>query len=167
MKYSLWLMPTGELSASLTEIIEDLSRDRPELRFEPHVTLLGGLSGSEPELSSKTREVASVIEPYQIWLDKVDYLDEFFRSLFIRVEPTRPVLEAGRKARLIFQRQQEAGYLPHLSLMYGDLPPPTKEQIISRIGREFQRQFEVYTIYLYATEGEPKYWHRVEEFPLQ
>jgi len=167
VKYSLWLMPTGELSARLTEIIEDLSHDRPDLRFEPHVTLLGGLSGSELEFSSKTREVASVIKPYQIRLDKVDYLDEFFRSLFIRVEPTRPVLEANRKARLIFHRQQETGYLPHLSLMYGDFLSLTKEQIISRIGREFQRRFEVCAIYLYSTEGEPKHWHRVGEFPLQ
>jgi 2'-5' RNA ligase len=166
-KYSLWLMPTGELLASLAEIIEELSRNRPELRFEPHVTLLGGLSGLEPQFSSKTCELASLVEPYQIQIDKVDYLDEFFRSLFIRVEPTRPVLDANRKARLIFQRQQETEYLPHLSLMYGDLPPPTKEQIISRIGREFQRQFEVCVIHLYSTEGEPKDWHRVEEFPLR
>jgi 2'-5' RNA ligase len=77
------------------------------------------------------------------------------------------VLEANRKASLIFQRQQETEYLPHLSLMYGHLPPPAKEQIISRVGREFQRQFEVRAIYLYSTEGEPKHWHRVEAFPLQ
>jgi hypothetical protein len=96
-------MPSGKLLTRLTKIIDELSFDQTTLRFEPHVTLLGGLVGSQPSLSSKTRQLASCVEPYEIQLGEIDYLDEFFRSLFIRVAPTRPVLEANRKARLIFK----------------------------------------------------------------
>jgi len=166
-KYSLWLMPTDRLLVSLTEIIGELTQGRSALSFEPHVTLLGSLVGSEAEVVLGTRQLASRIAPYQIHLDKIDYLDEFFRSLFIRVEPTRPVLEANREARWIFERQQDPEYLPHLSLMYGHFPSWTKEQIIVRIGREFHERFEIRAIHLYSTEGEPRDWHRVEEFPLQ
>ena len=119
--YSLWLMPRGELVTCLADIIEDLSLDQPALLFEPNVTLLVGLTGLESEVISKTRMRATTIQPYEIHLDKVGYLDEFFRCLFIQVEPTLPVLEANQKARQIFQRQQEPAYLPHLSLMYGRL----------------------------------------------
>jgi 2'-5' RNA ligase len=165
-KYSLWLMPTGKLLTRLTQMIEELSRDRQELCFEPHVTLLGTILGSQPDFSSKTRQLASMIKPYDIQLDRVEYLDEFFRSLFVRVKPTGSVLEANRKARLIFQQSQDPEYLPHLSLMYGDFPTAAKEEVLAKIGREFRHRFKVRAIYLCLTEGEPKDWHRVEEFPL-
>ena len=165
-KYSLWLMPTGKLLTRLTQMIEELSHDRQQLRFEPHVTLLGTILGSQPDFSSKTRQLASMINPYDIQLDRVDYLDEFFRSLFVRVKPTGPVLEANRKARLIFQQSQDPEYLPHLSLMYGDFPAAAKEEILAKIGREFRHRFKVRTIHLWLTEGASEDWHRVEEFPL-
>jgi 2'-5' RNA ligase len=166
-KYSLWLMPLGKLLTRLTKIIDELSLDQPTLRFEPHVTLLGGLAGSPSNLSSKTRKLASCIRPYEVQLGEIDYHDEFFRSLFIRVAPTRPVLEANRKARLIFQRHQEPDYLPHLSLMYGEFPSSEKELIIARLGAEIQEQFKVRAIHLYLTAGHPRDWYRVGEFPLQ
>jgi len=166
-KYSLWLMPVGEFFARLAAIIRELSLNQPALCFEPHVTLLGKLLGWESELVSKTRVLASLIKPYQIQLDKVDYLDEFFRSLFIRVEPTYPVLDANRKAQILFRGRTDAEYLPHLSLMYGDLSAAAKEEITVRIGRDFRGEFEVKAIYLYRTEGEPKDWRQVERFPLQ
>jgi 2'-5' RNA ligase len=166
-QHSLWLMPSGELLTKLTKIIEELSRDQPTLRFGPHVTLLGGLAGSQSSLSSKTRQLASCVEPYEIQLGKIAYLDEFFRSLFIRVTPTRPVLEANRKASLIFQRHHEPEYLLHLSLMYGEFSSAAKEQIIARLGSEIQGRFKVRAIHLYLTAGHPSDWHRVREFPLE
>jgi 2'-5' RNA ligase len=160
-------MPSGKLLTRLTKIIDELSFDQPTLRFEPHVTLLGGFVGSQPSLSSKTRQLASCVEPYEIQLGEIDYLDEFFRSLFIRVAPTRPVLEANRKARLIFNRHQGPEYLPHLSLMYGEFPSSAKEQIIARLGSEIQGRFIVCAIHLYLTVGHPRDWYRVGEFPLE
>ena len=166
-KYSLWLMPNGEVLNRLTSIIEELSQDQPGLCFEPHVTLLGGLVGSESKFITGTRKLASRIRPYEIHLDQIDCLDEFFRCLFIRVRPTRPVLQASQESRQIFGRQQDPDYLPHLSLMYGDVAPLRKDQIIARIGCYFNLHFKVRAIHLYATEGEPQSWYRVREFPIQ
>ena len=160
-------MPVGELFDRLAAIIKKLSLNQPALSFEPHVTLLGRLLGLESERVSKTRVLASLIKPFQIQLDKVDYLDEFFRSLFIRVEPTQAVLDANRTAQMLFSGRTDAEYLPHLSLMYGDLAAATKEEIIVRIGHEIRGEFEVRAIHLYQTEGEPKDWRQVEQFSLQ
>ena len=160
-------MPSGELLVRLTEIIDELSRDQPMLRFEPHVTLLGGLVGSQSKLASRTSQLASCIGPYEVRLGTIDCLDEFYRSLFIRVAPTASVLEANQKARLIFQCLQEPEYLPHLSLMYGDFPSSSKEKIIARLGTEIRGRFEARTIHLYSTAGQPRDWYRVREFTLE
>ena len=56
--------------------------------------------------------------------------------------------------------------MPHLSLMYGNFPPRTKEEIIAGIGREFAISFEVRSIHLFSAEGGPEDWFRVQEFIL-
>lgn len=87
--YSLWLMPTGRVYSELTRLIFRLSREWSTDNFEPHVTLLGGLLDSEEAILSKTSQLAAWIRPYEIKLTTMDYLDEFFRCLFFRVENNR------------------------------------------------------------------------------
>jgi 2'-5' RNA ligase len=159
-------MPTGRVYYSLAKTIAQLSREHLVCKFEPHVTLLGGLSDSIEEISTRTYQLANSIQPYETRLGNTDYLDDFYKCLFIRVQPSRPVMEANLKARKIFVRNRDPKYMPHLSLMYGDFTPATKETIIARIGREFNLRFEVRAIYLYSTKGEPKDWYRIQEFKL-
>ena len=166
-RYSLWLIPTGLVYDSLANIIFQLSREHRACKFEPHVTLLGGLSYSIEEISIKTSQLADSIQPYEVRLGKTDYLDDFYKCLFVRVEPSTAVIDANLKARKILTGYRGPVYMPHLSLMYGDFTPAAKEAIIARIGLEFNLRFEVRAIYLYSTEGEPKNWHRVQEFTLR
>lgn len=58
-------------------------------------------------------------------------------------------------------------YIPHLSLMYGNFPSELKEKIIAEIGKDFNMNFEIKSIHLFSTLGEPEDWYRVKEFALQ
>ena len=111
--------------------------------------------------------MATLIRPYKIDLTTVDYLDVYFRCLFLKVKGTKHVMEANSTARAIFNRQQDAEYMPHLSLLYGDFSLEVKEKIIASIGSEFNMSFEVKSIHLCSTNGEPKDWYRVKEFTLK
>jgi hypothetical protein len=80
-------------------------------------------------------------------------------------------MEANLKARKIFNRQQDPKYMPHLSLMYGNFSPIIfspiiKEEIIDSMGREFDISFEVGSISLFPTNGEPLDFCKVKEFTL-
>ena len=90
--FSLWLMPSGDLYEALAHTILRLSRVYQTPAFEPHVTLLGELTEPETEVLSKTQHLASLIRPCEIRLSRADYLSDYFRCLFLRVEETEPVM---------------------------------------------------------------------------
>ena len=165
--FSLWLMPSGDLYEALAHTILRLSRVYQTPAFEPHVTLLGELTEPEAEVLSKTQHLASLIRPCEIRLSRADYLSDYFRCLFLRVEETKPVMEANLKARKVFNRYRDPKYMPHLSLMYGSLGPGVKETIVPRVGDYFDKRFEVRSVHLFLTEDEPRDWYRVREFPLE
>jgi 2'-5' RNA ligase len=87
--------------------------------------------------------------------------------LFLRAEETPALLEANQEARTIFHHQQDAKFLPHLSLMYGNFDIEAKTRFLASIGREFNKTFSVDQIHLFFTSGEPKDWYRVQKYELQ
>lgn len=165
-KYSLWLMPSGELYAELRSLIEGLSDRYGGPRFEPHITLLGGLTGPEGELLARASELAAFVRPHPVRLTKVEYLDEYYRCLYIRVQETPEVARTHQMAQVLFRRLDDRAFLPHLSLLYGDFPAGAKEAIVEELGGEFGRSFDLRSIHLYATSGPPEDWYPVREFPL-
>ncbi len=164
--YSIWLTPTGAVRDQLSELIARLSREFSAPLFPPHVTLVGGLSASEDELREQTRELAARLQPYSVQLGALDYLDEFYRCLFVRVEPTPAVMEANRQARAVFHCPDHPQYLPHLSLLYGNFERARKEEVIARIGTRLDDCFNVNRIHLHSTLGETRDWYPVGEFTL-
>ena len=159
-------MPTGEIRQRLAGTILDLSREYAAPTFEPHVTLVGGIVGAAREVTAKMRELARRIPPFTIRLTVADYLDEYFRCLFVRVATTAPIMTANKAAREIFGLEQQPAFMPHLSLLYGNLPASLKERIIASLGRQFALEFKVNSLHLYLTKSEPASWRRVASFGL-
>jgi hypothetical protein len=56
--------------------------------------------------------------------------------------------------------------MPHLSLLYGNLPASVKERIIASLGRQFELEFKVSSLDLYLIENEPAAWRRLASFGL-
>ena len=166
-KFSLWFMPEGDVYKKLADLISQLSKKYSVPNFEPHVTILHNLAILEKEMLVKTSELAIKIHPFEIELTTTDYLDEYFRCLFVRAEETKELINANLKAREIFNRQSDPKYIPHLSLLYGKLPLKIKEEIIIEIGREFNESFEEKSIHLYSSEEDISKWHRIKEFNLR
>ena len=148
-----------------------MSKDYSAPRFEPHVTLLGQVIGPEEEIVKKAAQTASILMPYEIRLTRVSYLDEYFRCLFINVEKTVEVMNANAETKEVFRGYSTSThsteeYMPHLSLLYGDISSQTKETIIEKIGREWNLTFEAASIHLVLTKGDVREWHKLKEFPL-
>ena len=159
--YSLWLEPNGEIAYKLQERIKKLSKMHDTPVFAPHGTLLGGLQASETELVSLTNTLASSLHPFELTLTKAGYHDRFYQSLFVYIEKTDRLLEARNIACRLFDQPDTDGYLPHLSLLYGDLSRNEKERIINIMGREFYTSFSAKSIVLMQTEGQPEQWKKI------
>ncbi|MBU3940770.1 MAG: 2'-5' RNA ligase family protein [Nanoarchaeota archaeon] len=164
--FSLWLMPSGEVYDILNTLISGLSMEYNTPFFQPHITLLDEVLISEKEIVSKTAQLSSIINPFKIELDEIKYLNEYFSCLFISVKQTNELINANLKAKKIFNRKNDVKYVPHLSLIYGNLLPQIKKEIITEIGRKIPLSFDVNKIYLVSTKGAPKDCYCVKEIPL-
>ena len=107
------------------------------------------MSCSEKEAIQKTAKLASTIRPYTIELENIDYLNNYYRSLFVRVKKTPEVLDANLLSRKIFGRETDPKYMPHLSLIYGNFSEETKTAIIKKIGKQ-SGSFVVQEIQLFS-----------------
>src|SRR5262245_35383966 len=86
---TLWLMPQeGESQRRLADLIASLAQRLGTPRFEPHLTLLGGLEGSEADIVERTGALARMLRPIELHLHAIEGSDEYFRCVFVTVEPS-------------------------------------------------------------------------------
>ena len=163
-KYSLWFMPQGEVCNRLTQILHRLSIRYEAPEFPPHVTLLGSCVGERDEMIRRSSLVAAALRPLTIRLGKIDFRDEYFRCVFVHAALTQPLRNAHQTACHQFGRQNEAAFMPHLSLLYANLPVNAKERLIAELGPRLDVQFKVRSLHLFHTHGAVKEWRLVESF---
>lgn len=160
--YHLWLMPSGRLYDLLAETITSLSTIHRAPRFEPHVTLVGHLHGSEPEIILTTSQLAEQLEPFEVRLTTPAYTAEYFRCLFLKAERSSSLLDAHSTARALFHLESGPPYEPHLSLLYGRYPETLKDQIVRDLPVELSGRFRADRLELIRAESdEPKDWIRI------
>jgi 2'-5' RNA ligase len=75
-------------------------------------------------------------------------------------------MSANKAAREVFNLAQQPAFMPHLSLLYGNLPSGVKERIVTSLARSFQLEFKASSLHLYLIENEPAAWRRVARFRL-
>jgi 2'-5' RNA ligase len=163
--YALWIIPDGAAYTLTDGYIAKLSSAYHFPRFEPHITILGGIRLAEKSL---VRGLAEGLASFRIHLaSEVEYLDEYFRSLFLRAHKTPELMETFSKASETFGYEGYP-YFPHLSLAYGEFPLHTKREMIRELGATPSIEFEARFIYLvHASTRMPiANWKIIERFPL-
>jgi len=165
--YALWMKPSGEIFEALFRTIRKLADDLATVVFDPHMTLLANLGGSEQEIRRRSEELAGRIKPFRVFLTEPSYREEYFRCLFMRVEETPSVMSANALAQRIFKRPNEI-YEPHVSLVYGHLPEERKKLIIQDLPKNVETDFQAKTIYVIkADSSHPRDWHELAAFRLE
>jgi 2'-5' RNA ligase len=165
-KAALWLMPAGEIAGYLDSWIARLAdRFRTE-RFPPHVTLLAGLSGEEDALVDATRRAAASIPPVPVHIDTIEGRDEHYRCLYVRVAEPAKVAAAHARAAEAFSRAADPDFFPHVSLVYGTLPPEKKRDVAHEAGSDLDLRFEARTLHLWSAPGGVDTWREIAVVPL-
>jgi hypothetical protein len=164
--HSLWFKPTGPAFNVLAGVVDRFARELGASPFEPHVTLLGNLEGSEPEILRRSEGLARKLRRFEIELTEPAYGQEHFQCVFMRVKETPSVMAANSQARPVFG-QAPGGYLPHLSLVYGSFPDTRKREIIARLP-DLRLSFEAAAVHVIrADTDDPKNWHELAAFPIE
>lgn len=166
--FALWIMPEGAVYDRLRGLIKDLSEEFSTPFFEPHVTVLGRIAGDETEMTDRIVRLGKLVTPFRIRLSTLDYTDEYFRCLFIKVEKSKELALLHNTAKEVFCVQDTTPYMPHLSLIYGNLTTDKKKKIVTETGSEFACELGIRTLHLFlaSVNTDPGEWRSVKEFPL-
>lgn len=170
-RYSLWLMPAEEnVFGELQSTINSISSRYSTPSFEPHVTLMAGISGTENNVIESTLYLAGRIDRCMVALGSIGRSREYFRSLFVRVQKNEEIERAADLAKEVFERYYTREYTPHLSFMYADMEDNQKDKIIEEYGLvPLVRRLSTFTVgrlSLYYTYGRVNEWQKVREFSL-
>lgn len=159
-------MPDQEVYTKLQRLINQLSKPYGTPVFEPHVTLCGNLKEPAPEIIAKTTQLAARLTPYDIKLSGIDYRNEYYRCLFFSVITTKDVMSAFDTAKKVYGLRPGETYMPHLSIMYGNVKKRIKMSIKGTLGDNITASFAVKTLHVFLTTGSPRNWVRVARIHL-
>jgi len=143
-----WLVPAaGPVRDRLAGIIARLAAEHAAPVFAPHVTMAG-------------------VPPFEVTLTGLGYEPEFFRSLYLRAEPSARLIalhEAGQRAWGL----DPAPYRPHLSLLYSHLREEAKPAIADGLGLAPPVTIRVDAAEIWADfRDDVTRWRRVARVPL-
>ena len=185
--WSIWLEPPpgGALAQRSGEFIKVQSaRLKPHGAsgpFAPHVTLVGGFECSLEEARKRTVQLAADLAriPVAPFMD-VTKGERFHQCVYMRVEPNDQLATAHAIAAEAFEVKAGNGggspYMPHLSLVYGDLPESDKDACVAEAAAQLYGDVEVMggweatNISLWRTDVSDatcESWERVELVPLR
>jgi hypothetical protein len=165
--YHLWFKPSGEAYKILRRTIEQLAQKLDAPMFEPHISLIGNLDGTEEEIIKKSESLAKSLKPFTAVLTEPAYRDSHFQCLFMLVDKAPLLMEAHRIASESFNKTL-SDFMPHLSLVYGSYPEEQKKSVIAHLPTEIKMSFDVSGLYLVrANSPEPKDWHELGPFPME
>ncbi|AJF61579.1 TPA: hypothetical protein HA239_04190 [Candidatus Woesearchaeota archaeon] len=162
--FSLWLMPEGEQYKRFSGIISDLGKRYKGPRFEPHITLLGDIERGKEDVFNRANQLAQVVKPFNVKLDRTEYSNEYFKCVFARAEEEYEFMKAGDIARRFFYMESQK-FMPHLSLLYGNYSEDIKKEIVSKL--KINEEVPVNCLHVAETKGEPEEWKILRKIPFR
>jgi 2'-5' RNA ligase len=162
-----WLVPTaGPERDQLVATIDRLAATCGTPRFRPHVTVLATLDSPEDLAVRTLASLAAGVPPVDLTLAAVGHEETYFRSLYLRAEPSAQLLalrEAGQRAWAL----GPSPYLPHLSLLYSDIPEKDKHSLVHRIRIRLPLTVRFDAVELWARDPRGVCsWYRIVRVPL-
>ncbi len=130
-----WLLPEPAAHETFSEKIHELATRFGAPEFEPHVTVF-----IAPENSHTPKDVLCGVRPGTIELTilGVRFSEKFTKTLFVQFEKSDALQELADRICRTSGASKRQIIDPHLSLLYANLPPGTKERVADEITLPFR-----------------------------
>ncbi|XP_059669468.1 cyclic phosphodiesterase-like isoform X2 [Cornus florida] len=171
--YSVWGIPPDDVRERLKKLMSGLRSEFSGPEFEPHVTVVGAVLLTEDDARQKFTAACEGLKAYGATVVKVATGTFFYQCVFLLLHPAAEVVEASKHCTGHFGYKNSTPYMPHLSLLYGDLTDEEKkkaqekaELLDESIG---SLSFPINRLALYKTDTEDKSlksWEKVAECNL-
>ncbi len=122
---SYWLLASEEDEALLSAEIARLAARHDAPVFRPHLTLLGDIARVPVPDVAMTRAIAGEVMPFALPVADIVTGESYFRSFYVAFDFS-PALLTLRAATCGLCDTEDAGFVPHVSLLYGPVEPAAK-----------------------------------------
>ena len=156
---SIWLMPAEEDAAFYQNIIDNLSKRLGTPSFEAHITLTSAKNPTEAQLN-KLRKFYNINVPFKVQMKNLGTLHKYYAQFFISGNGGQRLLNLWQKSLEVFEMPAYQ-YMPHLSLLYGDLDKEIIESLMEEYKDELNRTIVIDHIKIMDTSGEIADWKEI------
>lgn len=157
--YSIWLLFEKDVEKLLQSLINQFGYVTNSPTFIPHLTLISGLTGNEEDLFEQFEIFSSKVNSFFVRIKKIDFSDNFYRSLFIEIEKNDELRKIYNFASDIFNVKNDYDkFTPHISLLYSFEKAETKKNLIDKYLENLPVTLLINRIGFYRTEGKPSEW---------
>ncbi|KAF3777281.1 Cyclic phosphodiesterase [Nymphaea thermarum] len=158
--YSVWAIPPETVRPRLKALMENLKNEFGGPEFGPHITMVGAIRLNRKDAIAKLVASSEGLKPIKCRISSVSKGTFFYQCIYLLVHPDDEVMEASRHCTEHFGYVSSSPYMPHLSLLYGDISEEEKDKAIEKAKALDnvidQLEFEVSTLALYRTDTEDK-----------
>jgi 2'-5' RNA ligase len=129
-----WLVPTpGPVRDHLLGTINRLAAGYDAPRFQPHITLTATVDAAANSAGRTLRSMVAGAPPVDVRFTAVGHEPVYFRSLYLLPEPSAQLMSLHQAAQRTWTADPGWPFMPHLSLLYSDIPEEQKHPIIDTI----------------------------------
>ncbi|XP_043702787.1 cyclic phosphodiesterase [Telopea speciosissima] len=171
--YSVWALPPEDVSQRLKAVMKDLGSEFRGPEFEPHITVVGAIRLTKADALQKFNSACLGLKSYTAQVDSVATGTFFYQCVFLLLHTTPEVMSTGEHCTSHFGYKSSTPYMPHLSILYGDLSDEEKKKAQEKAKLLDEKisslSFQVSRLALYKTDTEDKSlksWERVAECSL-
>ena len=161
---SIWLIPAPEDAQYLQAIINNLADTYQAPVFNTHCTLYSPTDLPALEIKKILEQSANNMESFYVKKATISHTENIWKTIFIELLRS-PELEQLQQAVISqFPNGQPYEFLPHISLLYKEMPDKKKEDIIRNL--QVKNSFKMDKIAAMRTGPNVDNWATVVEIPF-
>ncbi|WCJ27283.1 RNA ligase/cyclic nucleotide phosphodiesterase family protein [Euphorbia peplus] len=171
--YSVWGAPPEDAVQRFENLMDGLRSEFGGPKFQAHVTVVGAVSLTEQDALDKFRSACNGVKAYTATVNRVATGTFFYQCVYLLLHPTDEVVKASAHSSEHFGYKSETPYMPHMSILYGDLTESEKkkaEEKANIIDESINGlSFQISRFQLWKTDtGDKtlKSWEKIEECSL-
>ncbi|CAN6553269.1 hypothetical protein C1H46_013679 [Malus baccata] len=174
--YSVWALPPDDVAPRLKKLMQGLRAEFGGPQFEPHITVVGAISLTLDDALAKFRSASEGLKAYDAKVDRVATgTGTFFcQCVSLLINPTPQVVEASAHCSGHFGFKRSTPYMPHLTILYGDLTDEEKKKAQEKANTLDESiaglSFPVTRLALFKTDPKDitlKSWEKIAECTLE
>ena len=161
---SIWLIPAPADAQYLQGIINNLAATYQAPVFNTHCTLYSPTDLPALEIKKILEQSANNMESFYVKKATISHTENIWKTIFIELLSS-PELEQLQQAVISqFPNGQPYEFLPHISLLYKEIPDKKKEVIIRNL--QVKNSFKMDKIAAVRTGPNVENWATVVEIPF-